>query len=37
MRGAIRMEVSAKELAKLIGVTERSIHRAEQTLRSEAK
>ena len=30
MRGAVRMEVSAKELAKLIGVTERSIHRAEK-------
>jgi DNA-binding XRE family transcriptional regulator len=27
----IRMEVSAKELAKLIGVTERSIHYAEKT------
>ena len=27
----IRMELSAKELAKLIGVTERSIHRAEQS------
>ena len=27
----IRMEVSAKELAKLIGVTERSIHHAERT------
>ena len=27
----IRMAVSAKELAKLIGVTERSIHRAEQS------
>jgi transcriptional regulator with XRE-family HTH domain len=27
----IRMEISAKELAKLIGVTERSIHRAEQS------
>ena len=26
-----RMEISAKELAKLIGVTERSIHRAEQS------
>jgi DNA-binding XRE family transcriptional regulator len=26
-----RMEVSAKELARLIGVTERSIHRAEQS------
>src|SRR5271165_1832421 len=26
----IRMAISAKELAKLIGVTERSIHRAEQ-------
>jgi DNA-binding XRE family transcriptional regulator len=27
----VRMEVSAKELAKLIGVTERSIHHAERT------
>jgi len=27
----VRMEVSAKELAKLIGVTERSIHYAEKT------
>ena len=27
----VRMEVSAKELAKLIGVTERSIHHAEKT------
>src|SRR5271167_4542223 len=27
----IRMAISAKELAKLIGVTERSIHRAEQS------
>ena len=33
----IRMAVSAKELAKLIGVTERSIHRAEQSTKIGTK
>jgi transcriptional regulator with XRE-family HTH domain len=32
-----RMAVSAKELAKLIGVTERSVHRAEQSLKIGTK
>ena len=30
MQWRTRMAISAKELAKLIGVTERSVHRAEQ-------